>query len=32
LHTTGKLTSEWKMGLHINFDGGLDELLIWLIL
>jgi hypothetical protein len=28
LHTTGKLTSEWKMGLHINFDGGLGELLI----
>lgn len=28
LHTTGKLTSDWKMGLHINFDGSLEELLI----
>jgi hypothetical protein len=28
LHTTGKLVSEWKMGLHINFDGSLSELLL----
>jgi hypothetical protein len=28
LHTTGMLASEWKMGLHINFDGSLDELLL----
>lgn len=28
LHTTGKLVSDWKMGLHINFDGSLDELLV----
>lgn len=27
LHTTGMLASEWKMGLHINFDGSLAELL-----
>lgn len=28
LHTTGKLAAEWKMGLHINFDGSLEELLV----
>ena len=28
LHTTGKLINDWKMGLHINFDGSLDELLL----
>lgn len=27
LHTTGKLTSDWKIGLHINFDGSLEELI-----
>lgn len=27
LHTTGKLMSDWKMGLHINFDGSLEELI-----
>ena len=27
LHTTGKLNVSWKLGLHINFDGSLDELL-----
>jgi hypothetical protein len=28
LHTTGRLVSDWKMGLHINFDGSLEDLLI----
>lgn len=27
LHTTGKLLGDFKIGLHINFDGSLDELL-----
>jgi hypothetical protein len=27
LHTTGKLNVSWKLGLHINFIGSLDELL-----
>ena len=27
LHCTGKLVGPWKMGLHINFRGRLDELL-----
>jgi hypothetical protein len=28
LHCTGKLTGPWKMGLHINFIGSLEELLV----
>jgi hypothetical protein len=28
LHCTGKLTGPWKMGLHINFEGSLGELLV----
>lgn len=28
LHCTGKLVGPWKMGLHINFEGSLEELLI----
>lgn len=27
LHCTGKLTTPWKLGLHINFEGSLEELL-----
>lgn len=27
LHTTGKLNTSWKMGLHINFVGSVEELL-----
>ena len=28
LHCTGKLSGPWKMGLHINFEGSLEELLL----
>lgn len=28
LHCTGKLAGPWKMGLHINFIGSLEELLV----
>ena len=28
LHCTGKLVGPWKMGLHINFEGSLEELLV----
>lgn len=28
LHSTGKLVSPWKMGLHINFEGTVEELLV----
>lgn len=28
LHSTGKLVGDWKMGLHINFEGSLEELLV----
>lgn len=27
LHCTGKLVGPWKMGLHINFEGSLEDLL-----
>lgn len=28
LHCTGKLVGPWKIGLHINFEGSLEELLL----
>lgn len=28
LHCTGKLVGPWKIGLHINFEGSLEELLV----
>jgi hypothetical protein len=28
LHCTGKLTNPWKMGMFINFDGSIEELVI----
>lgn len=28
LHSTGKLVGKWKIGLHINFEGAIEDLLV----